>query len=69
MKKLISVIVSVCLITGSIPLQEANATLLSDIAGGLFTEFTYPIQLVLGCKDALFFRKQNVYVEKGWHKQ
>jgi hypothetical protein len=66
-KELISIVLSVALITTSIPPRAAEASWFSDIFGGLFTFITAPIWIF--CPDNPTFRKNNPFRQKEWEEE
>ena len=66
LKKQLAVLLSVLLITSSVPLK-AEASLFSDIFGGMFTIITAPIWIF--CPDNPTFRKNNPFRQKAWEEE
>jgi hypothetical protein len=60
-KKVIGILVSLCLVLGS---PKVEATGMSDLLGFIFTVATFPIQLLTNSRHATFFEKQNPFREK-----
>ena len=65
LKKQLAVLLSVLLITSSVPLK-AEASVFSDILGVLFTAITAPIWIF--CPDNPTFRKNNPFRKKAWQE-
>jgi hypothetical protein len=61
--QLIAVVLSVVLITTSIPPREVEASWFSNLCGGLFTVITAPIWIF--CPNNPTFRKTNPFRSKG----
>jgi hypothetical protein len=66
MKKLIYVLLSVSLISTSVP-GKVQASWFSDLMGGLFTVITAPIWIF--CPENEFFKNQSPFRKKVWQEQ
>jgi hypothetical protein len=66
MKKLICMLLSVALISTSVP-AKVQASWFSDLCGGIFTILSAPIWVF--CQDNDFFRRQNPFKKKVWQEQ
>jgi hypothetical protein len=66
MKKLMAMLLSVALISTTVP-QRTDASFITDFLGGIFTILSAPIWIF--CQDNEFFRKQNPFRKKAWQEQ
>jgi hypothetical protein len=67
MKKLISIVLAVTLITTSVPPKAAEASFFTDLMGGFFTILTAPIWVF--CPNNPTFRKNNPFRKKVWEEE